>query len=248
MRLHLIRHADPDYARDGLTLAGHLEARALATRVAALAPSHLYVSGLGRARETAAYLAASTGRTPVTDARWNELDWHVDDPNWGRLSAWDVPGEAVRHPHTSSAARAFAGPIAALHAFSDELLARHGYRREGGRYAVAARNDDQVVIVGHGGFTLTWLSHLLDLPVDRVWCGFWLAPTSITTIAMEERSDGWATPRCTALGDLSHLYAAGLPPSTSGREGRGHESRCGSPATPSTGVAPDGGARAPSSS
>lgn len=222
MRLQLIRHADPDYDRDGLTPEGHREARALAARVAELAPTHLYVSALGRAQETAAYLAEATRRTPVTDERWNELDWHVDDASWGRLSAWDVPGETVRHANTPGASRAFAGPIAGLRAFSDEILARHGYRREGGRYAVAARNDDQIVVVGHGGFTLTWLSHLLDLPVDRVWCGFWLPPTSITTIAMEERSDGWATPRCTALGDVSHLYAAGLGTSTSGRCGRGH--------------------------
>lgn len=223
MRLYLVRHADPDYARDGLTDAGHREARALATRVAALAPTHLYVSTLGRARATAGYLAQATGRTPQTDARLDELDWHVEDPRWGRLSAWDVPGETVRAATAPGAAHAFADAIARVHAFSDELLARHGYRRDGGRYAVTARNDDRVVVVGHGGLALTWLPHLLDLPVDRFWCGFWLPPSSVTTIVMEERSDAWATPRCTALGDLSHLYAAGLPTSPSGRAGRGHD-------------------------
>lgn len=222
MRLDLIRHADPDYDRDALTEAGRREARALAARFAGRPPTHLYVSALGRARETAAHLAEATGRAPVVEPRLNELDWHVEDATWGRLSAWDVPGETVRTATAPGAAAAFAAEIARLHAFSDEFLARHGYVREGGRYRVVARNDDHVVVVAHGGVALTWLPHLLDLPVDRFWCGFWLPPSSVTTIVLEERSDRWATPRCTALGDLAHLHAAGLPTSPSGRQGRGH--------------------------
>lgn len=222
MRLFLIRHADPDYARDDLTPAGRREAEALGRRVAALAPTHLYVSTLGRARATAAVLARAVGRSPVEDGRLDELDWHVEDAQWGRLSAWDVPGETVRTATEPGAVRAFAEGVARVHAFSDELLARHGYVREGGRYRVERRNDDRVAVVGHGGLMLTWLPHLLALPVDRVWCGFWLPPSSVTTVVLEERSDPWATPRCVGLGDVSHLYADGLVPSTSGLHGRGH--------------------------
>lgn len=223
MRLHLIRHADPDYVRDALTAAGRREAEALAARTASLDPTHLYVSSMGRARETADYLAGSCGLKATEDARLDELDWHVEHPMWGRISAWDVPGETVRMSEAASAAEEFARGIAVVHAFSDELLGRHGYRREGGRYAITRANDDRVAVVCHGGFALTWIPHLLDLPVDRVWCGFWLPPSSVTTIVLEERSALWAAPRCTALGDLTHLHAAGLRPSTSGREGRGHE-------------------------
>jgi broad specificity phosphatase PhoE len=223
MRLYLIRHADPDYEHDALTPAGRLEADALAQRAAALRPTHLYVSGMGRALATAAPIAAATGLAPIRDVRLNELDWHVDDPRWGRLSAWDVPGEDVRTTSVPSATREFRSHVAAVHAFSDEQLARHGYRREGGRYAVTARSDDRVVVVCHGGLLLTWIPHLLDLPVDRFWCGFWLPPSSVTTIVIEERSETWATPRCTGLGDVSHLAVAGLPTATSGRNGRGHE-------------------------
>jgi probable phosphoglycerate mutase len=219
--LYVVRHAEPDYRVDGLTDAGRREAEALAARIAALAPTHLYVSGLGRAAATAAYLERATGLVSARDDRLNELDWHVDDATWGRLSAWDVPGETVRTSPPGAVTR-FAPGVDAVRAFSDALLARHGYRRDGGRYAIAARNDDRVVIVGHGGFALTWLPHLLDLPVDRFWCGFWLPPSSVTTVVLEERSASWATPRCTGLGDVAHLVAAGLPTSASGREGRGH--------------------------
>jgi hypothetical protein len=62
----------------------------------------------------------------------------------------------------------------------------------------------------HGGFGLTWLAHLLALPLPLVWSGFWLPPSSVTTMLFDERSPEWAVPRCIGLGDVSHLYAAGL--------------------------------------
>ena len=63
----------------------------------------------------------------------------------------------------------------------------------------------------HGGFGLTWLAHLLEIPLSLVWSGFWMPPSSVTTILFDERSQEWATPRCIGFGDVSHLYEAGLP-------------------------------------
>jgi probable phosphoglycerate mutase len=45
-----------------------------------------------------------------------------------------------------------------------------------------------------------------------MWSGFYLHPASITTVLMDERTPGYATPRCLALGDISHLCQAGLAP------------------------------------
>ncbi len=44
-----------------------------------------------------------------------------------------------------------------------------------------------------------------------MWAGFWHAPTAVTTILFDERSEKWAVPRALCVGDTSHLYAAGLP-------------------------------------
>lgn len=55
------------------------------------------------------------------------------------------------------------------------------------------------------------LAHLLEIPVTLMWSGFWLAPSSVTTILFDERSPGIAVPRCIGLGDVSHLYESGLP-------------------------------------
>jgi probable phosphoglycerate mutase len=68
----------------------------------------------------------------------------------------------------------------------------------------------------HGGFGLMWLAHLLEIPFPLVWAGFWLPPSSVTTVLFEERSSAWSVPRCIGLGDVAHLYAAGLPVSPAG--------------------------------
>ncbi|HMP76407.1 MAG TPA: histidine phosphatase family protein [Kiritimatiellia bacterium] len=57
MRIHIVRHADPDYANDSITPAGHLEARALADRLHAEGINRIFCSPLGRARQTMQYTA-----------------------------------------------------------------------------------------------------------------------------------------------------------------------------------------------
>ena len=54
MRLLFIRHGEPDYTIDSLTERGRKEAQALAVQIRQLRPGQIYVSPLGRARDTAA--------------------------------------------------------------------------------------------------------------------------------------------------------------------------------------------------
>ena len=93
----------------------------------------------------------------------------------------------------------------------DEFLSRHGYERVAGRYRIKNRNDQKIAVFCHGGFGLTWLAHLLEIPVHLMWSGFWLPTSSVTTLIFEECSNEWAVPRCIQLGDTSHLYESGLP-------------------------------------
>ena len=74
-----------------------------------------------------------------------------------------------------------------------------------------APNSERIAVFCHGGFGLAWLAHLLEIPLALMWSGFWLPPSSVTTIFLEQRTETWAVPRCVGLGDVSHLYAAGLP-------------------------------------
>lgn len=224
MRIYLIRHADPDYPNGTITAFGHEEAKALVTRLSKEKLDRLYSSPLGRARDTMRYTAdLMPEKTPVIE------DWTIEfagtateTDEWGRITIWDMPGEVIRGgdsspSHDNCKDLPYVGEtpmpalFAAAQAASDTFLARHGYVREGGRYRCAAPNTERIAVFCHGGFGLAWLAHLLEIPLALMWSGFWLPPSSVTTLLMEERSDQWVVPRCIGLGDVSHLYATGLP-------------------------------------
>lgn len=214
MRLYIIRHADPDYAHDAITEAGHLEARALADRMATERLDRIFCSPLGRARLTMHYTADRLGLSAEIQEWMQELSgMRIQPPPWGDLAAWDVPGEIFQ---THRVAEAFAGQdfsaqVQTVHQGSDQFLARLGYVRQGGLYQCVRPHAERIAVFCHNGLGLTWLAHLLQLPLVAVWTSFWLAPTSVTTVLLEQRSTEWAVPRCLAVGDTSHLYQAGLP-------------------------------------
>ena len=53
MNIYIIRHAEPDYARDSLTEKGWHEAELLSRRLSKIPDASYYTSPLGRARATA---------------------------------------------------------------------------------------------------------------------------------------------------------------------------------------------------
>lgn len=224
MRLHLIRHGEPDYATDTLTAHGRREAACLRTWVARERPALAYSSPLGRARQTAELALAGSGlAAPVED--WT-AEIHgaraVGSPHcW-----WDVDGHELRNDAylasrdwadqpTLATTRAPA-ECARVAADSDAFLARHGLVRHGGHYRCAGTLPDGIAVFCHGGFGLIWLGHLLALPVPLMWAGFVLHTASVTTVLFDERTPGVATPRLLHLGDIGHLLAAGVEPSQVG--------------------------------
>jgi len=230
MRLYIIRHADPDYSIDSLTPAGHLEAAALADRMAVLGLDEIYTSPLGRARATAKYTADLLGMEPVVLEWTRELHkWHVDVPELhGPVTCvWDAHAHHIRqleppmstsnwHEYTPFDNPAFKEGYEKIRKESDAWLETLGYRRLNGSYQVVQGNRKKIAVFCHGGFGLTWLAHLLEIPLPLMWGGFFLYPSSVTTVLFDERPAGYATPRCVGLADVSHLYAKGLSPQPSG--------------------------------
>ena len=226
MRLYIIRHADPDYGNDSLTPSGHLEAKALAQRMVQIQPDRIFCSPKGRAVATAQCTSDLLG-TKLEIEQWTrEMDCRFDHPRHGRLMVWDCPGEDLR---SDDALRSgawhelefFRDPsireaVEQLHRDSDRFLTSLGYVRQKARYRAVSGNELRIAMFCHGGFGLTWLAHLLHLPLPLAWSGFWLSPASITTILFEHRSDDWAIPRCIGLGDIAHLNQAGLKRNYSG--------------------------------
>jgi probable phosphoglycerate mutase len=227
MRLYLIRHADPDYPNNTITPAGHLEAKALAKRLAYEGVTHLFASPLGRAIDTMKYTAKKTGLP------WEILDWTQElhlltkVPGLGDHAAWDMHGEIIRRelPRHLGKVVDYAPSIdlpkvkkdfESLKKSSAAFLSRFGYEREDGVYRVKAPNRFRVAVFCHGGFGLTWLAHLLEIPLAQMYAGFFLPPSSVTTVLMDERSHEFATPRAIGVGDVAHLYNAKLPTQPSG--------------------------------
>lgn len=223
MRLYIIRHADPDYPNNTITAAGHLEAQALARRLATQGLDYIYSSPLGRALHTMQYTLDLLKLSPQIEDWMREIpDWVIEHDPYGRLSVWDLPGEIIRanepypthetwHEIPALQDPKFREQFERLKRHSDDLLSRHGYEREGGRYRIVRPNRDRIAVFCHNGFGLTWLAHLLEIPLTLIWSGFWMAPSSVTTVLFDERSEEWAVPRCLGVSDVSHLYQARLP-------------------------------------
>ena len=223
MRLYIIRHADPDYQNDTLTPAGHLEAQALARRLASYRLDRIYCSPMQRARHTMQYTADLVKIPPLVEEWMREFsDWRIEEDPWGRIMVWDLPGEVIRArqplpnhdtwhqvPHFND--QIFQEGFEHLKQASDAFLENYGYKREGGRYRILKASPLQIAIFCHQGLGVTWLAHLLEIPLALMWSGFWIPPSSVTTILFDERSPDWAVPRCLGFGDVSHLYQARLP-------------------------------------
>lgn len=227
MRLYVIRHGDPDYANDTLTAKGIDEATALAAYLEGEGVRTLYSSPLGRAQATARLTAERMG-LPITTEPWTAELSLPRCPNQN-LVAWDQHGHIIRKPaYLEHRERGTAVPelmmahaeIDAMRQFvaanADAFFARQGFVREGGVYRVTGRNADRLALFCHGGFGLTLLAHLLEVPLPTMWAAFFLHTSSVTIILFDERTPGIATPRCLGLGMLSHLYATGQTPSRAG--------------------------------
>jgi probable phosphoglycerate mutase len=223
MLLYFIRHADPDYVNNTITAEGRLEAKALAQRMAHGGLDKIYCSPYGRAVNTMSYTADAVNLSASRLDWLKELDEFIfkQATPWQVDCAWEIPGEVIMgeqalpthdnwHEHKLLNEFETKRIFTELVANSDSFFARQGFVRQGRRYKVVAPNNKKIAVFGHGGFGLTWLAHLLNIPPLIMWTEFWLAPSSVTTVLFEQRSGEWAVPRCLSWGDTSHLYKEGL--------------------------------------
>ncbi len=232
MKILIIRHGDPDYSIDSLTEKGWREAEMLAERIAPMDIKAYYVSPLGRAKDTASLTLKKANREAEILPWAREYDCYILDPNGnkpgGRRIPWDMlPESWTAVPEYYDKDRWYDVPVMAEADMKsgletvwnglDEVIARHGYKREGMIYRAENPNEDTIAIFCHFGVECVMLGHLLGISPMVLWHGFMAAPTSVTTINTEERRDGIAAFRVSAFGDISHLYAKGEEPAFAGR-------------------------------
>lgn len=230
MKILIVRHGDPDYAIDGLTEKGQREAALLADRLCREKITAVYCSTMGRAMRTAEPFLEKTGLEAQYCSWLREFNENkVQLPYRDRPSGcWDLMPEFVNaHPALYSPTEWMqvdfirdSGVPQAYRQVCDELdrmLACHGYERSGLHYAVRRSHHDTILLICHYGISCVLLSHLMNCSPYSLFQNAFTAPTSVTTIYTEERVPGVASLRCSGIGDVSHLYAAGEEVSFSGR-------------------------------
>ena len=224
MKLVIIRHGDPNYEDDCLTVKGKDEAALLAQFVKDhIRPAAVYSSPLGRAKETCIASQKECG------FEFEVLDWmqefnaYIFNPK-ERIPTyiWDLhPSLFVEHPllydsdhwmedplfEGSDTAEKFVKVKKGL----ETLLSKHGYERigESKLFRAVRSNRDVVVLYCHFGVLSIMMSILTGFSPYVFLQHFCALPTSVTTIATEEREKGIVSFRCIGFGDLSHLALGG---------------------------------------
>lgn len=231
MRLVFIRHGDPDYEHDSLTPRGRKEAEALVPRVAGLNADAFYCSPLGRAKLTAEPSMKFLGREAEIVPWLEEFNAPVLDPYSGNIRcAWNLPPkywtndemlyskDDWTHADIMRTGRV-ESRFKEICASMDEVIKQYGYVRRPGSeniYDVISPNTKTIVFFCHMGVSLVLMSHLFGISGACMWQNFCPLPSSVSMLRTEECDKGIAVFRTAFLGDVSHLYAAGIEPSFSG--------------------------------
>jgi len=230
MKILIVRHGDPNYEIDGLTEKGRREVALLTRRLVRENISKVYCSPLGRARATVAPTLAELGmeseicdwlrefdyvsvRVPYLDhekAPWDIKPEYMDTmPEIYSLDRWReaemIKGTKVPEAY-DNVCREF-----------DKVLAENGYERAGYNYRVTDSNHKTLVFVCHFGLGAVLISHILNCSPYSIWQNTCKLPSSVSIFYTEERREGLASLRATAIGDTSHLYAGGEPLSFAAR-------------------------------
>jgi probable phosphoglycerate mutase len=195
--LYILRHGETQWnteqrfqgqADSPLTPEGERQARLLAERVAALSPSAVYTSDLGRAHSTARIIADACGLMPESDTRLRER-------NVGILTG--LTFDHIRDGHADIWERYFEVDFIIPEGESLNQLLDRGQSFL--NYIAEAHKHEKVVAVSHGAFISTMLRYVLHIPHN--------APRNFAlyncALNMLEYAHGaW---RLRVLGDRAHL-------------------------------------------
>lgn len=228
MLLFILRHGDPIYNPDSLTEKGHIQAAALAKRLALYGLDKIYSSPMIRAQQTAKPTEILLGKKAEIEdwASEHELykqysiavgdgrHWIFHGPKRCELRSPEISKLGLKwyeHPLFDEI-EGKAGYERILNA-SDEFLLRQGYRhdRENCCYIAEKHTDERVAMFCHQGFGLTWLGTMLDIPLPMIWAGFDYSHTGMTVVEFEPDENGIVLPKVLTLSNDSHLYKEGLP-------------------------------------
>lgn len=234
MKLFIIRHGDPDYEHDTLTERGWQEAALLRQRLLREDLTKVYLSPLGRAKDTAKpFLEASGMQADIRDFL-REFPPVIEEPlsRFGmedRVSCpWDMD-PALFHAKQaifSDAAHWMEDPLITAHGVGEyarmvqdrfyDLLAENGLIRDGTAFRPDPAFDKETIdraniaVICHMGLGSLLLATLAQMSPIQFWQMFRTMPTSVSTVLFREIEGGRLQPKIFQVGDTTHLEPIGI--------------------------------------
>lgn len=232
MLLYIVRHGDPHYPTDSLTPRGVLQAEAVGKRLAAAGITQVYSSPMGRAKQTAEPTCRLLGLSCKIEEWAHEIgkEMYLTFPDGKNKPLGVLQGTYLLEngAYDLPFSRALESPILREHTQMDQVipyirdegnkfLERLGYREENGIYRIVRPNEEKVALFCHAGFSKTWLSQLLHIPVHVMFASFGYNHTGVTILELKNNENGVTSPQCLCYSDTSHLYAHGPDMDYNGR-------------------------------
>lgn len=221
MRLIFVRHGEPDYAHDCLTVNGIEQAEATAERLASENISCIYSSPMGRARQTAGFTADKLS-LPVNILEFmHEINWGSSkgDESVRKGNPWEMAflyKEGLKSPEDELKWRKspyFKNNLCLeyydkISREGDGFLKTLGYERKGVGYIEAERNDKTVALFAHGGSGACFLSHVLNIPFPTMLSALPYGVCSVSIIEFYPTKGRFCIPRIESFGDMNHICKA----------------------------------------
>lgn len=218
MEIFLVRHGEPQWVRDGLSVVdpplterGRAQAAQVAQALGGEQFDEIIVSPLRRARETAAPLLEALGHPEAIEPWLHEIrepDWHgtpaelaatayaeerrrASDARWNGVQGGEPPRDFVERVRSGAT----------------DYLGRRGMHRSAHVLPLwhVENPGSRLLVVAHAGTNGVLLSLLLGLdPVPWEWDRFVTGHASITRLETMQLEDGH-TFSLTRLADSEHL-------------------------------------------
>ena len=228
MWFYFIRHGMPDYANDCLTEYGRQQAAAVADRFAESGLDKIFASSMGRAKETAEFTAKKLGLNVelldfaredkaagefavFRDGRnkWCFFDRQTLDEFLSEevISLGDKWYDSPKYKDTN-----YKSGTLRVKKATAEFIEKLGYRfnEKRGTYTAVKHVYDKVALFAHGGFSMIFLSCLLNIPYPAFCTRFQHIGTStVCAFHLDDEGEN-ILPVIYQYGSDAHLYKESL--------------------------------------
>jgi len=219
VQLTLIRHAEPEWVKDGLnvdnpplTSRGHEQAELMAKALIDEQFDEIYVSPLLRAQQTAAPILAQAGRSATT------IDWlqEIKNPIWHGTPV-EKAVAAYKEERSRPSNERWAGIqggegvadfVGRINRDCASFLSDNGMVRSHEElpvWSTSAATSKKIAFIAHAGTNSVVICHLLGLvPTPWEWERFVIGHASVSMVESMNLSDG-VTFSLTRLSGVEHL-------------------------------------------